>query len=216
MTNKHKRAKSFLPIAIGSVVAAIAMVSAAMLQSATAHDGFPTYADINKSTKYQTKDTLKITVTANAEIPKYPDTFIKSVLVYGYGWVDTDTGKAFTTLIHPSFRDSTKNPDKWHGHPVTLVAGTANSDFCVGYIGDAENTAEGGISIDDETRTMKTSTSMAKLNGLKTADIDTAASFIVQEDPSCPAIEKYVDGGYTLARLGVDVHSTTPVKLVQP
>jgi hypothetical protein len=30
------------------------------------------------------------------------------------------------------------------------------------------------------------------------------------------AIEKYVDGGYTLARLGVDVHSTTPVKLVQP
>lgn len=208
--------KSLLPIAAGSIVAAIAMVSAAMLQSATAHDGFPAYADINKATKYQTKDTLKTTVTADAKIPKYPDTFIGSVLVYGYGWVDTDTGKAFTTAIHPSFRDSTKNPDKWHGHPVTLVAGTANSDFCVGYIGDAENTAEGGISIDEETRTMKTSTSMAKLNGLKTADIDTAASFIVQEDPDCPAIEKYVDGGYTLARLGVDVHSTTPAKLVQP
>lgn len=210
------KTRSFLPIAAASIVAAIALVSAAMLQSATAHNGFPTYADINKSTKYQTKDTLKTTVTANAKIPKYPDTFIKSVLVYGYGWVDNDTGKAFTTLIHPSFRDSTKNPDKWHGHPVTLVAGTANSDFCVGYIGDAENTAEGGISIDDETRTMKTSTSMAKLNGLKMADIDTAASFIVQEDLGCPAIEKYVDGGYTLAQLGVDVHSTTPVKLVQP
>ena len=56
---------------------------------------------------------------------------------------------------------------------------------------------------------------MAKLNGLKTADIDTAASFIVQEDPSCPAIEKYINGSYTLARLGVDVHTTTPVKLVQ-
>ncbi|AIF82517.1 hypothetical protein NTE_00435 [Candidatus Nitrososphaera evergladensis SR1] len=49
---------------------------------------------------------------------------------------------------------------------------------------------------------MKTSASLAKLNGLKTADIDTAASFIVQEDPGYPAIEKYVDGGYTLARLG--------------
>jgi hypothetical protein len=50
------------------------MVSAAaMLQSATAHDGFPTtYADINRATKYQTKDTLKTTVTADAKIPKYP------------------------------------------------------------------------------------------------------------------------------------------------
>jgi hypothetical protein len=96
------------------------------------------------------------------------------------------------------------------------VAGTAKSTFCVGYIGDAENTAEGGISIDDATRTMKTSTSLAKLNGLKTADIDTVASFIVQEDPNCPTIEKYVNGGYTMAQLGVVVHSTTPAKLVQP
>jgi hypothetical protein len=212
MANKN----TFLPIVVGSLVAAIALVSAAMLQSATAHDGFPAYADITKATKYQTKDTLKTTVTANAQIPKEPDSYIRSVLVYGYGWVDTNTGKAFTTSIHPSFRDSTKNPDKWHGHPVILGAGTANSDFCVAYIGDAGNTAEGGISIDDKTRTMKTSTSMAKLNGLKTADIDTAASFVVQEDTACPAIEKYVDGGLTMAQLGVDVHSTAPVKLVQP
>jgi hypothetical protein len=77
------------------------------------------------------------------------------------------------------------------------VAGTASSTFCVGYIGNAENTAEGGISIDDVTHVMKTSTSQAKLNGLKAADIDAAASFIAQEDPSCPAIEKYINGGYT-------------------
>lgn len=210
MTNKN----AFLPIVAGSLVAAIALVSAAMLQSATAHDGFPAYADITRATKYQSKDSLKTTVTAAAQISKEPDSYIHSVLVYGYGWVDTDTGKAFTTLIHPSFRDSTKNPDKWHGHPVILGAGTANSDFCLAYIGDAENTAEGGISIDDETRTMKTSTSLAKLNGLKTADVDTAASFIVKEDLDCPAIEKYIDGVYTMAQLGVDVHSTTPVKLV--
>jgi hypothetical protein len=135
-------------------------------------------------------------------------------LAYGYGCVDTDTGKAFTTLIHPNFRDSTKNPDKWYGHPVTLRTGTANSDFCVAYIGDAENTAEGGISIDDATKTMKTSTSMAKLNGLKTADIDTAASFIVQEDANCPNIEKFINGGCTIANLGVVVHNTATFQAV--
>jgi hypothetical protein len=42
MTNDKTRTKSFLSIAAASVVAAIALVSAAVLQSATAHDGFPT------------------------------------------------------------------------------------------------------------------------------------------------------------------------------
>jgi hypothetical protein len=212
MTTTKNNSKRMLlsTIAIASAVA----MSGGAFASVAAHDGFPNYADLNKATKYQTKDTLKTTITADSKIPKEPDTFIRSVLVYGYGWVDTDTGKAFTTLIHPNFRDSTKNPDKWHGHPVTLTTGTANSDFCVAYIGDAENTAEGGISIDDETRTMKTSTSLAKLNGLKTADIDTAASFIVQEDSACPGIEKYINGGYTIAHLGVVVHDTVNVQAV--
>jgi hypothetical protein len=197
-----------------AIASAIAILGGAFASVASAHDGFPNYADVNKSTKYQSKDSLKTTITADSRIPKEPDSFIRSVLVYGYGWVDTDTGKAFTTLIHPNFRDSTKNPDKWHGHPVTLTTGTANSDFCVAYIGDGENTAEGGISIDDETRTMKTSTSLAKLNGLKTTDIDTAASFIVQEDSACPGIEKYINGGYTIAHLGVVVHDTVSVQAV--
>jgi hypothetical protein len=212
MTTTKNNSKRMLlsTIAIASAVA----MSGGAFASVAAYDGFPNYADLSKATKYQTKDTLKTTITADSKIPKEHDTFIRSVLVYGYGWVDTDTGKAFTTLIHPNFRDSTKNPDKWHGHPVTLTTGTANSDFCVAYIGDAENTAEGGISIDDETRTMKTSTSLAKLNGLKTADIDTAASFIVQEDTNCPSIEKYINGQYTMANLGVVVHDTVTVQAV--
>lgn len=214
-TNRVGKRMMLSAIAIASsVVASIGGASFTLLPEVTAHDGFPNYANLTQATKYQTKDTLKTTVTAESRIPKAPDTFIRSVLVYGYGWVDTDTGKAFTTLIHPNFRDSTKNPDKWHGHPVTLTTGTTNSDFCVGYIGDAGNTAEGGISIDDQTKTMKTSTSLAKLNGLKTADIDTAASFIVQEDSDCPGIEKYINGGYTIANLGVVVHDTVNARAV--
>jgi hypothetical protein len=216
-SSKHPRISTKMmlsAIAIASSVVALSSGASFTLPEVTAHDGFPKYADLTQATKYQTKDTLKTTVTAESRIPKTPDTFLRSVLVYGYGWVDTDTGKAFTTLIHPNFRDSTKNPDKWHGHPVTLTTGTANSDFCVPYIGDAGNTAEGGISIDDETRIMKTSTSLAKLNGLKTADIDTAASFIVQEDSDCPGIEKYINGGYTIANLGVVVHDTVNAKAV--
>lgn len=214
MTDTKNNDKRMLLSAVAIASAITLIGSGAFASMAAAHDGFPNYADVNKATKYQSKDSLKTTITADSRIPKEPDAFIRSVLVYGYGWVDTDTGKAFTTLIHPSFRDSTKNPDKWHGHPVTLTTGTANSDFCVVYIGDAENTAEGGISIDEETNTMKTSTSLAKLNGLKSADIDTAASFIVQEDADCPGIEKYINGGYTIANLGVVVNDTVTVQAV--
>jgi hypothetical protein len=83
-----------------AVVAAVAMIfSAASVPSARAHNGFPNYADLVSATKYQANDALKTTVKAAAQVPKEPDNYIRSVLVYGYGWVDIDTGKAFTTLL---------------------------------------------------------------------------------------------------------------------
>jgi hypothetical protein len=206
---KNGNKRTLLPaIAIASALAIIGGAFA----SVAAHDGFPNYADVNNATKSQTKEVVKTTITADSQIPRGPDSYIKSVLVYGYGWFDKETGKAFTPLIHPNFRDSTKNPDRWHGHPITLTTGTANSDYCVAYFGDARTTAEGGISIDDATDTMRTSTSLSKLNGLKTADIDNAVSFIMQEDSDCPGIEKYINGEYTIAHLGVVVHDTETVQ----
>lgn len=192
---------------IGAIAAAAALAATTYsgLPAATAHDGFPNYADIDSATKSQTSNVLKGTVDATANIPHVPDSFIKSVLVYGYGWVDTNTGKAAVALIHPNFRDSTKSPGTWHMHPITLGQGTTKSTYCISYFGDGLTTAEGGLPISQDVMKMSVGTSKVSLNA---SEVDTVSSFVIQEDSSCPAIPKLIDGQQTQARLGVLVHDT--------
>ena len=56
--------------------------------------------------------TAKLSVTAAGPIPRFPDTYISTNAVVGFGWADLDTGKALITTIHPLIgRDSHQNPN---------------------------------------------------------------------------------------------------------
>lgn len=122
--------------------------------------------------------------------------------VFGYGWVDaSDTGKGVVAVIHPTFRDSTQNPDSWHTHPVTLGGGNLFA-FCIDAIGQGTEGSQAGISFTDSDKedevkndTINVSIS-AKQAGVNASDLDTAASFTVKADLACPT------------GLGVDIEDT--------
>src|SRR5439155_13870308 len=82
------------------------------------------------------KNTVALSVTTKAPIPRHPDAFIRSNPVVGFAWVDAQTNKAFVATIHPVLgRDSRQNPRAWHAHTVTLTGGaTGPNDFCLGSI----------------------------------------------------------------------------------
>ena len=125
---------------------------------------------------------LQLQLGANGTIPRSPDEFIESVAVFGYGWVDGDTGNGIVAVIHPLIgRDSRQNPDGWHTHPVQLGAGTkpgGSSDFCILSIG----TSQGGINIHQDGIRVRMS---AHWTGISAASLDVAASFTVQADAAC-------------------------------
>jgi hypothetical protein len=75
----------------------------------------------------------------------------------------TETGKGLAATIHPNFRDSTKNPDHWHMHPVVLGKGTATSTYCVEAFSDGLSTAEGGVSIAGKSMTINVSSAKARV-----------------------------------------------------
>ena len=125
---------------------------------------------------------LKLEVEVNGSIPRFPDEFIQSVAVFGYAWVDGDTGEGIVSVIHPFIgRDSRQNPDGWHTHPVQLGAGTkptGSSDFCITSIG----TSQGGINIQGDVMRVQMAANWA---GISAASLDVAASFTVQVDTGC-------------------------------
>jgi hypothetical protein len=85
------------------------------------------------------EDVLFASIEALDTIPRFPDQFIESVLVFGYAWVDSDTGEGIVVAIHPEFRDSNQNPDAWHTHPVQLSSGDGtSSDFCIEELGTSQ------------------------------------------------------------------------------
>lgn len=105
-SEKRKRKTSDLLLLSAALAASgLVMASIASPLISEAHNGFPNYGDINRVTldEKQTR-MLKSSVYADAPIPSLPDSFIKSNLVYAYGWLDTNTGNALTATIHPNFR----------------------------------------------------------------------------------------------------------------
>jgi hypothetical protein len=206
-TNQIKKRWLLPAIALAAAGILIASITTPILSEA--HDGFPNYADIVSATKSQEEPKLlKSTAYTEAKIPQQPDTFIKSNLVYAYGWIDTSTGKGLAATIHPNFRDSTKNPDHWHMHPIILGEGTTTSTYCVEAFIDGLRTAEGGVAIGEQSMTINVGSSKA---GVTTDEVDTVASMIMLRDPSCPEIPKLIDGEQTTIRLGAIIHDTSSI-----
>ena len=147
-------------------------------QSLTAQ---PSYTGVDAGSATVRGGSVHLTVNSGGSIPRFPDTFITSIAVFGYAWADLETGAALVSVIHPVIgRDSRQNPDGWHTHPVQLGGGTSTSSFCVVSIGGSQ----AGIRIHGDA--MNLSLPAGWLPGVA-ADLDVVAAFIVQADAGCLA-----------------------------
>ena len=156
--------------AIAAILASSALIIPVMAQ--------PAYTQLVQASAARTQGSLFLSVTAASAIPRFPDNFIQSVLVFGYAWVDTTTGHGIVAAIHPSFRDSNQNPAAWHTHTVILTSGTSSSNFCIQQLG----TSQAGLSIINN----KLSVNIATMQSGSISP-NVAASFVVQPDSGCAA-----------------------------
>lgn len=139
----------------------------------------PAYALVVGGTKAQAGDALLLRVETDAAIPRFPDAYVESVAIFGFAWVDVDTGRVLASTIHPMIgRDSHQNPDSWHTHPATVLAGTVRSAFCVATVG----TSQGGMALSGGAMGLAVPASQA---GLGVDAIDLVASFEVHPDSGC-------------------------------
>ena len=138
----------------------------------------PAYTQLDAASAGGSGGALSLAVDVQGEIPRFPDSYMQSVAVFGYAWLNASlTG--VVAVIHPVIgADSRQNPAGWHTHPVQLAGGTAASDLCVASIG----TSEGGISIQGDGLGLQMSQNLAGVAG---GDLAIAAAFIVQGDPGC-------------------------------
>lgn len=169
-------------------IAAVVLLSAATITPALAQ---PSYTQLLKATVSTTPGSVMLSVTTGGNIPRFPDAFIQSVLVFGYAWVNANTGQGLVAAIHPSFRDSSQNPSAWHTHTVVLSSGTSTSNFCIQQLG----TSAGGLTIINNVLGVNTGIAQA---GSFIPNV--GASFIVQHDPGC-----------TTTGLGVKILNPPPV-----
>jgi hypothetical protein len=160
---------------VNAIIAALALLSAATITPALAQ---PSYTQLLKATAATTPGSVMLSVTTGGNIPRFPDSFIQSVLVFGYAWVNTNNGQGLVAVIHPNFKDSFQNPSAWHTHTVVLSSGTSTSNFCIQQLG----TSEGGLTIINNVLGVNTGTAQAG-----TFVPNVGASFVVQHDPGCTA-----------------------------
>lgn len=144
----------------------------------------PGYTGLESAAAEGTGGAVHLTANTSGSIPRFPDSFIASVAVFGYAWADLDTGEGIVSVIHPVIgRDSRQNPDGWHTHPVVLTGGTkpsGTSDFCIVSIGRSQ----GGIAILGDVMRVQMADRWA---GVPASALDVAASFVVQGDGGCAA-----------------------------
>ena len=141
----------------------------------------PNYATLESAGAAATGGALKLEADAAGGIPRFGDSYIGSVAVFGYAWADLGSGKAIVAVIHPTIgRDSNQNPDAWHTHPVQLAGGVGASNFCIVSLG----TSQAGIAIEGDEIRVNIAQHQA---GLSAGDLDVAAAFIVQPEAGCAA-----------------------------
>jgi hypothetical protein len=173
------------------VLAAVAAVTLLLSYNVSAVSAQPGYTQLEQASASQNRGgVLFASLQVTGTIPRFPDDFINSVLVFGYAFANLQTGEAIVAAIHPTFRDSAQNPDAWHTHPVNLSSDGAGG-FCIEELG----TSQGGISL--RNNVMKLHMSSTFTGGVVP---DTAASFTVQQNPNCQT-----------TGLGVTVLSAVPL-----
>lgn len=158
-----------------AVIAAVALLSSTIITPVLAQ---PSYTQLAKATAATTNGALLLSVTTAGNIPRFPDSYIQSVLVFGYAWVNTANGQGVVAVIHPNFKDSFQNPSAWHTHTVSLSQGTSTSTFCIQQLG----TSEAGVSIKNNFLGVNIGTALA---GSLIPNV--GASFFVQSDSGCAA-----------------------------
>lgn len=163
-------------------IGATALVASIVLLLVTASfaHAAPSWAVATAATATQQNDNLsKLTVTAAGDIPRKTD--INPDAVAGFAWADLNTGKILVATIHPTFRDSSQNPDSWHLHAAQLAAPVGNHDFC---IDSFFPNPQGGISIKDGKMSIDVRNSELPF---ATSDIDGAVGFVVNPQAGCGA-----------------------------
>jgi hypothetical protein len=160
-----------------AVIAAVALLSSTTITPVFAQ---PSYTQLTKATAATTNGALLLSVSTVGNIPRFPDSFIDSVLVFGYAWVNTNNGQGVVAAIHPNFKDSFQNPSAWHTHTVSLSRGTSTSNFCIQQLG----TSEAGVSIINNF--LGVNIGIAQAGNLIP---NVGASFVVQSDSGCTATE---------------------------
>ena len=141
----------------------------------------PDYTTVESAGAGGSGGALKLESDVAADIPRFADTYIAGVAVFGFAWADLGTGRGVVAVIHPAIgRDSNQNPDAWHTHPVQLAAGAGASNFCIISIG----TSQAGIAITGDRIRVNIAENQA---GLSAGDLDVAAAFIVQGEAGCSA-----------------------------
>ena len=90
-----------------AVIAAVALLSSTTITPVFAQ---PSYTQLTKTTATINSGALLLSVSTAGNIPRFPDSFIQSVLVFGYAWVNTNNGQGVVAAIHPNFKDSFQNP----------------------------------------------------------------------------------------------------------
>lgn len=106
----------------------VAVLLAALVVPAVAIPAYTGLTDASVTTNNaQTTTTYK--AVADGNIAKVADSYISNeALVFGYAWVDFDTGNIVAATIHPQAgKDSTQNPNNWHPHTATLAPDAACS-----------------------------------------------------------------------------------------
>lgn len=141
----------------------------------------PDYARVDDATASETPGSLHLSITPGGRPPRRVQEVFGGNAVFGYAWVDLDTGMGVAATIHPSFRDSRQNPWGWHTHVVQLGAGAGDANFCL--VSASPNTP-GGIAI----RPREVVVNIAKAQaGLSAGDLDAAAAFVVAGEAACPS-----------------------------
>ncbi len=127
--------------------------------------------------KQQNDKTSKLTVTASDIIPR--KTSVAPDAVAGFAWADLDSGKVLVATIHPTFRDSSQNPDSWHLHAAQLADPIGEHTFC---IDSFFPNPQGGISIKNNKMSINIQNSKMPF---ATAEIDGAVGFVVNPQEGC-------------------------------
>jgi hypothetical protein len=176
------QARRALPVGIS--LAAASLVFASIV---TAAEPGPDYLAVQSfSAEASNANKVRLSATAQADIPTHADSFIDGNAIVGIAWADLDSGTAVVATVHPSFgRDSHQRKDGWHLHTVQLGAGTTANEFC---LVEVLTTPTAGIQLHGSTIDVNLHASDLPMAGgtqIAVTDLDGAVGFTVHGDAGC-------------------------------